>query len=119
VVDGKEIPFDFEGSAEEIFMDENGYGIEMQTQYHGFFKCTDIDFLVFSGVYEKTGIHPQNITAAFLASTTAITEFGFTICMNGADEDSEATQTLLTVLSSKAYALWTKTKKCITWTKVF
>jgi len=92
MVDGKEIPFDFEGSAAEIFLDENGYGIKMQTQHHGFFKHTDIDYAVFSGVYEKIGIRPQNITAAFLASATAITEFRFTICMNGADAESEATQ---------------------------
>ena len=92
MVGGKKIPFDFEGCIATIVMDENRYGIEMNTYECGFFDCVDIDAAAFSHDYDEIGIHPKDITAGFLASATAIVDFLFTICLDGENEESEETQ---------------------------
>ena len=75
LIDGKYVPFDFEGFSINIWEDDVGKFLHVYTSESGFFKNTDIDTDTYRKDYERLGLTAQDITAEFLSSATEIAEF--------------------------------------------
>lgn len=78
-INGKNIPFDFEGYGADIEEDEKGKYVRMCTAWSSLFKVYDIDGETYKEEYASLGISSDDITAEFLASASHINEFYFLI----------------------------------------
>lgn len=81
IVDGKEIPFDFEAHGYSLNIENGRVYLEYESGRGFAFNEYDVDSC-FDEEYEKLGLTRDDITAEFLASTTKINELYIAVYCN-------------------------------------
>lgn len=88
ICDGKEIPFDFSGTAWDISQDGDRLSVPFHTGNTPFSKDYFLDDC-FEADYAAAGLRINDITAAFLSKASSISEFMVSLELNGEEYSPE------------------------------